>query len=90
MHMQRCACHLKAHCERKADCATLHKAAIAEIAEGKLASRFGALQDDQDVLEPEAEPQYSSRAAKGLQTCCAGRMIVDARDVHVVELKLGQ
>ena len=83
------------------DCATLHKAAIAEIAEWKLASRFGALQDDQDDPEPEAEPpadtqrahrlnsDYSSRAAKGLQTCCAGRMIVDARNVYVVELKLG-
>ena len=80
------------------DSATLHKAAIAEIAEGKLASRFGALQDDQDHPEPEAEPpaatqcvhrlnsDYSSRAAKGLQTCC---VIVDARNVHVVELKLG-
>ena len=82
------------------DCATLHKAAIAENAEGKLASRFCALQDDEDDPEPEAEPpaatqcvrrlngDYSSRAAKGLQTC-AGRMIVDARDVYVVELKLG-
>ena len=70
----------------------MHKAAI---------SRFGALQDDQDDPEPEAEPpaatrcvhrlnsDYSSRAAKGLQTCCAGRMIVDARYVCVVELKLG-
>ena len=80
------------------DCATLHKAAIAEIAEGKLTSRFGALQDDEDDAEPEAEPPAAtrsstgfiattlSRAAKGLQTCCAGRMIVDARNVYVVEL----
>ena len=36
-------------------CVTLHKAVIAEIEEGKLASRFGALQDDQDD-PPEAEP----------------------------------
>ena len=83
------------------DCVTLHKAAIAEIAEGKLASRFGALQDCQNDPEPEAEPpaatqcvhrlnsNYSLRAAKVLQTCCAGRMIVDACDVYVVELKLG-
>ena len=81
------------------DCATLHKAAIAEIAEGKLASRFG--QDHQDDPEPEAEPPaatqcvhrfnsgYSAGASKGLQTCCAGRMIVDARNVYVVELKFG-
>ena len=64
------------------DCATLHKAAIAEISEEKLTSRFGALQDEQDDPEPEAEPpaatrcvhrlnsDYSSRGVKGLQTCC--------------------
>ena len=78
----------------------MHKAAIEEIAEGKLASRFGALHN-QDDPEPEAEQpaatqcvdrlnsDYSSRAAKGLQTSCAGRMIVDARNIYVVELKLG-
>ena len=104
-NMQRCACSCLMSARLSIKCgevpsvgdeATLHKAAIAEIAEGKLASRFGALQDDQDDPEPEAEPpaatqcvhrlnsDYSSRAAKGLQTCCAGRMIVDARNVNVV------
>ena len=61
------------------DCATLHKAAIAEIAEEKLAGRIGASQDDQDDPEPEAEPpaatqsvrklngDYPSRATKGFR-----------------------
>ena len=80
------------------DCATLRKAAIAEIAEGKLASRFGALQDDQDDPGPEAEPHAATQrvhrlnsdySSRGLQTCCVGRMIVEIRNVYVVELKLG-
>ena len=80
----------EASCERKAVhqmrsharaiSTTLHKGAIAEMAEWKLASRFGALQDDQDDPEPEAETPASTWCVHRLiQTYCAGRMIVDAR-----------
>ena len=91
-NMQRCACHAKVSCERKAvhqmRCGT-KRGRLRDLAQGRDRRDCGG-EAHESFRSPPARcvhrlnSDYSSRAAKGLHTCCAGRMIVDTRSVYVV------